>query len=244
MSYHENKGYESDSRDESVGYQGDKGYMMPLSWNDATNEELDWFEDVRNTRAIVLRRRQRLGNLTTPEEQQELRELEHDIEEIRRVLNNSKDIAKDFEDKFLMHTDLPKGKAIQVDPRPEDAEGSNKDKGQEEWNPLGINPSLLRNGDSSITPTSRKPYDGLGLWKGVRTTPLTRTSSEGGRPVMPVRMPIRPQSAMAQTSNLGTTSPKSHQSMWQEYLLEMNLYALYNSAQPESEKEELQLGEI
>ncbi|KZT05493.1 uncharacterized protein LAESUDRAFT_760365 [Laetiporus sulphureus 93-53] len=223
MSYHENKGYESDSGDEPIGYQGDKGYMTPLSWNDATNEELDWFKDVRNT----------------------------------------KDIAKDFEDKFLTHMDLPRGKAIQVNPRPEDAEGSNKDKGREEWNPLSINPSLLRSGNSSITPTSRKPYDGLGLWKGVRTTPLTRTSSEGGRPVMPLEVPKRSQSAMAQTSSLGTTiqnpikawydpanGPPVHPGLtclkfqWQEYLLEMNLYVLYNSAQPELEKEELQLGEI
>ncbi|KZT05302.1 uncharacterized protein LAESUDRAFT_760468 [Laetiporus sulphureus 93-53] len=132
MSYRDNKEYESDSGDEPVGYQGDKGYMTPLSWNDATNEELDWFEDVRNTRAIALRRRQRVGELTTPEEQQELQELEHDVEEIRRVINNRKDIAKDFEDEFLAHTDLPKGEAIQVDLRPEDAEGSNKDKGRGE----------------------------------------------------------------------------------------------------------------
>ncbi|KZT07131.1 uncharacterized protein LAESUDRAFT_758922 [Laetiporus sulphureus 93-53] len=260
MSYRENPGYESDSGDEPVGHQGDKGYMMPLSWNDATNKELDWFADVRNTRAIALRRRQQLGNLTTPEEQQELRELEHDVEEIRRVINNRKDIAKDFEDEFLTHTDLPRGEVIQVDPRPEDAEGSNKDKGREEWNPLGINP---RSGDSSVTPTSRKPYDGLGLWKGVRTTPLTRTSSEGGRPVMPLGVPTRPQSAMAQTSSLGTTrqnpikawydpanGPPVHPGLtclefqWQEYLLEMNLYVLYNSALPELDKEELQLGEI
>ncbi|KZT07960.1 uncharacterized protein LAESUDRAFT_758086 [Laetiporus sulphureus 93-53] len=246
MSYRENKGYESDSGDEPVGYQGDKGYTTPLSWNDATNEELDW-----------------LGNLTTPEEQQELRELERDVEEIQRVINNRKDIAKDFEDEFLTHTDLPRGEVIQVDPRPEDAEGSNKDKGGEEWNPLGINPSLLRSSDSSVTPTSTKPYDGLGLWKGVRTIPLTRTSSEGGRPVTPVGMPVRPQSAMAQTSSLGTTrqnpikarydpangppvhpGPTCLEFQWQEYLLEMNLYALYNSAQPELEKEELQLGEI
>ncbi|KZT07874.1 uncharacterized protein LAESUDRAFT_758016 [Laetiporus sulphureus 93-53] len=263
MSYRENKEYESDSGDEPVGYQGDKGYMTPLSWNDATNEELDWFADVRNTRAIALRRRQRLGNLTTPEEQQELRELEHDVEEIQRVINNRKDIAKDFEDEFLTHTDLPRGESIQVDPRPEDAEGSNKDRGREEWNPLGINPSLLRSGNSSVTPTSRKPYDGLGLWKGVRTTPLTRSSSEGERPVTSLGVPIRPQSAMAQTGSLGTTGqnpikarydpangppvhpgPTCLEFQWQEYLLEMNLYALYNSAQPELEKEELQLGKI